>query len=107
MARWSVEFKKSAVGDLEWFSPATARSLVQGMIGRLTNDPVSETRNCKALRSNPIAQRELRLGGKYRILYSIEEARRIVTILVVGEKSGNALLVRGERFEAHESHSAE
>ncbi len=38
----------------------------------LKPDPLAETRNNKALRPNPMAQRELRLSGKYRILYNVD-----------------------------------
>ena len=67
----------------------------------LERDPLTETRNLKTLRPNRIAQRELRLFGKYRILFSIDQVHQLVTIILVGEKRGNRLLVLGEEFIAH------
>ena len=62
----------------------------------------------KALRPNPMARRELRLLGKYRVLFDVEREERRVMVVLVGEKRGNTLLVQGRRFTAHhESHPAE
>ena len=62
----------------------------------------------KTLRPNSFAQRELRLFGKYRVLFNVDEEKQEVTILLVGEKQGNKLLVRGQEFTAHhESDPAE
>lgn len=76
-------------------------------MARLAADPVRETRHLKTLRPNPVAQRELRLFGKYRVLFSVEPAESLVTIVLVGEKKGESLLVRGERFTVHESNPTE
>jgi hypothetical protein len=71
-------------------------------------NPLAETRNLKSLQPNPVAQRELRLFGKYRMLFNVDENARQVTIVLVGEKRGESLVVRGEEFRAHhESDSAE
>ncbi len=75
---------------------------------RLSADPLSETGNMKTLRPNPVAQRELRLFGKYRLLFNVDEEAQEVTILQVGEKRGNSLFIQGEEFEGHhESHRPE
>lgn len=55
----------------------------------------------KALRPNPVAQRELRLFGKYRALLNVNEEAQEVTIVLVGEKRGNSLIVQEEEFTAH------
>ena len=54
-----------------------------------------------------VAQRELRLFGKYRVLFNVDEASKEVMIVLVGEKQGNSLFVQGEEFAGHESDSAE
>ena len=61
----------------------------------------------KTLRPNPVAERELRLFGKYRVLFNVDEENEEVTIILVGEKRGNSLFVQGEEFAGHESDSAE
>ncbi len=54
-----------------------------------------------SLRPNPVAGRELRLFGKYRVLFNVDEPARVVTIVLVGEKRGDALVVQGEEFTGH------
>ena len=62
----------------------------------------------KTLRPNRFAGRELRLFGKYRVLFNVDAKREEVTIVLVGEKRGTALLVQGELFtEHHEDHPTE
>jgi len=62
----------------------------------------------KTLRPNPVAQRELRLFGRYRVLFNVNRPHQRMTIVLVGEKRGNSLIVQGKRFtEHHESDPAE
>ena len=105
---WTVEIKETAVEHLRWFGKKTGRKLLQTCLHRLELDPLADTKNLKTLRPNPVAQRELRLFGKYRILFSVDESEKLVTIILVGEKRGDRLFVLGEEFSAHhESDSLE
>ena len=105
---WHVALKDSAVADFRWFGRKDGRLLLKAALEHLVADPLAETRNLKTLRPNPIAQRELRLLGKYRVLFNVDRGQELVTVVVAGEKRGNALIVQGEPFEAHhESDSAE
>jgi hypothetical protein len=38
-----------------------------------------------------------------RVLYDVDEVDRVVTILIIGEKRGNQLIVQGTEFFEHES----
>jgi mRNA-degrading endonuclease RelE of RelBE toxin-antitoxin system len=106
--RWTVTLKESVIDDLRWFGKRDSRFLLKEAEERLSAGPLAETGTMKTLRPNPVAQRELRLFGRYRVLFNVDEEAEEVTILVVGEKRGNALLVQGEEFTAHhESDSAE
>ena len=98
---WSVDLKESVLDDLRWFGKKDGRQLLTEAIGRLVEDPLAETRQMKTLRPNPLARRELRLFGKYRVLFNVDESAQVVTIVLVGEKRGNALIVRGEEFTGH------
>jgi mRNA-degrading endonuclease RelE of RelBE toxin-antitoxin system len=101
---WNVEVKEAAVEHLRWFGKKTGRKVLEGALECLSQDPTAETKNLKTLRSNPVAERELRLLGRYRVLFSVDEEPQLVTIVLVGEKRGNRLLVLGEEFgEHHES----
>ncbi len=105
---WTVEIKEVAIDHLRWFGKNTGRKLLGAALEQLQRDPLAESRNQKKLRPNRIAQRELRLFGKYRVLFSVDEPNRLVTIVLVGENRGNRLLVAGEEFsEHHEGNSAE
>jgi mRNA-degrading endonuclease RelE of RelBE toxin-antitoxin system len=105
---WTVVLKESVIDDLRWFGRKDGRLLLAAAEERLAADPAADTRNLKTLRPNPVAQRELRVFGKYRVLFNIDTEAEVVTIVLVGEKRGDALIVRGEEFtEHHEDHSSE
>ncbi len=105
---WTVALKESVIEDLRWFGKKDGRLLLKEAALRLEVDPTVENRNVKTLRPNPVAEREIRLFGKYRVLFNVDEISREVTIILVGEKRGHSLLVRGEEFTAHhESDPAE
>ena len=105
---WTVTLKESVIEDLRALGRKEGRAVLKATVARLASDPLAETRHMKTLRPNPVAQRELRLLGKYRVLFIVQrEARRAMAVLV-GEKRGKTLLVQGRRFTAHhESHPAE
>lgn len=93
---------EGADGDLRWLGRGNSRWLLKEALKRLEQDPTVETRNMKTLRGNTVAQRELRIHGKYRILFNVDLERRTVTILVVAIKRHNVMYVRGQRFSACE-----
>ena len=105
---WTVTLKESVIDDLRWFGRKDGRQLLDEANRRLADDPIAKSRNIKMLRPNPVAQRELRLFGKYRVLFNVDEGLHEVTIVLVGEKRGNSLFVQGEEFtDHHESDSPE
>lgn len=104
---FTVSLKESVVDDLRWLGRKDGRNLLMEAEKRLSADPLAESRNMKALRPNAVAQRELRLFGKYRVLFNVDRATDTVTIVLVGEKRGASLFVQGKEFREHESHSPE
>ena len=105
---WTVTLQESVLDDLRWFGKKEGRLLLREAEEYLGIDPLAETRNTKTLRPNPVAHRDLRLRGCNRFLFNVDEAEREVTIVLVGEKQGDALLVQGEGFtEHHESHPSQ
>jgi mRNA-degrading endonuclease RelE of RelBE toxin-antitoxin system len=106
VSAWTVALKESVVDDLRAFGKQ-GRVLLRTAASRLAENPLAHTRQLKTLRANPVAQRELRLFGRYRVLFTVDEAEAVVTIVLVGEKKGNSLYVQGKRFTAHESRSTE
>jgi len=105
--KWRVTADERVVEDLRALGRMEARLIFKAAVERLEGDPLAEARNLKTLRPNPVAQRELRLFGVYRVLFNVEESQRLVRISVVGLKRGDSLIVRGERFDAHASDSVE
>jgi mRNA-degrading endonuclease RelE of RelBE toxin-antitoxin system len=66
---------------------------------QLAHEPAVETRNRKPMRPNPLAPWELRIG-ELRVYYEIaEEPEQVVTILAVGIKDRNRVLIGGEEVE--------
>jgi mRNA-degrading endonuclease RelE of RelBE toxin-antitoxin system len=104
---WSVKLKLSVLDDLRWFGRKDARVILRAILDRLVSDPLTETRNNKTLRPNPVAQRELRVIGKYRALFNVDPEAAEVTIVLVGEKRANSLVVQGREFVLHESHTSQ
>jgi mRNA-degrading endonuclease RelE of RelBE toxin-antitoxin system len=99
--------KESVIDDLRALGRKRGRAVLKAATERLSSDPLATTRHLKSLRPNPVAHRQLRLFGRYRVLFTIDEAEATVTIVLVGEKRGNSLYVQGQRFTAHESSSTE
>jgi mRNA-degrading endonuclease RelE of RelBE toxin-antitoxin system len=66
---------------------------------QLAHQPAVETRNRKAMRPNPLAPWELRIGV-LRVYYEIEEVpERRVTVMAVGVKARNRVRIGGEEVE--------
>lgn len=107
MPGWTVRLKESVIDDLRALGSTQGRAVLKAATERLGSDPLTTTRHLKKLRPNPVADRQLRLFGRHRVLFVVDKVERIVTILLVGEKRGNSLYVQGERFTAHESRSPE
>mgnify|MGYP002626049762 CR=1 FL=1 len=103
---WAIVLKESVTEDLRWLGKAEGRMVLDEAIDRLSDDPLAETRNMKTLRPNPIAERELRLFGKYRVLFNVDEPNSEVTIVLVGEKRGTSLFVQGEEFTHHHENNS-
>ena len=98
---WTVTLKESVSDDLRSFGRKDARLLLDEAEARLAANPLEQSRSMKTLRPNPVAERELRLFGEYRVLFKVNQEQKQVTVILVGEKRGNALFVRGQEFRAH------
>jgi mRNA-degrading endonuclease RelE of RelBE toxin-antitoxin system len=79
---------------------ARQRSVVFDAVDeQLEHEPDFETRNRKPMRPNPLAPWELRIG-ELRVYYEIEEdSERVVTIVAVGVKDRNRVLIGGKEIE--------
>ncbi len=96
--RDTIEITEDAKVDLDWYRAFERKTILSRMKEQLRHEPSRETRNRKALRDNPIAPWELRIG-KYRVFYHIPEETAIVSIVAIGHKKHNVLFVRGQKVE--------
>ena len=83
--------------------PAKYHALIRGSIReQLLFEPETETRNRKPLRPPAAlgATWELRLGpdNRFRVLYAVNAGRHEVSVLAVGIKEGNRLIIGGEEL---------
>ena len=66
---------------------------------QLANEPLTETRNRKPLRPNPVAPWELRVGT-LRVFYDVSEGPPpTVRVLAVGVKDRNVVRIGGEEMQ--------
>ena len=98
MAGYRIEVTEEAKGDLFYYTAFERKSIVSGMREQLTYQPHVETKNRKPLRDNLLASWELRIG-KYRVFYEVNETANMVSVVPVGHKEHNVLLIRGEEVQ--------
>lgn len=95
MAKYQIDVTEEAKLDLDYYHAFERKIIVSEIRGQLTQEPLMESKNCKPLRENPTASWELRVG-KYRVFYDVDDTARTVTVVSVGHKEHNVLLVRGK-----------
>jgi mRNA-degrading endonuclease RelE of RelBE toxin-antitoxin system len=98
MASYRIEVTEEAKDDLSYYTASERKLIVAEIRGQLTHQPHVETKNRKPLRDNPIAPWELRVG-KYRVFYEVEETTSTVSVVSVGHKEHNVLLIRGKEVQ--------
>ena|SRR5437870_11127254 len=94
MAEYQIEVTDEASEDLRYYTAFDRKMIVSQIKIQLTYQPSFETKNRKRLRDNPIATWGLR-SGKYRVFYEVDERAQMVSIVAVGHKEHNRLLIKG------------
>ena len=105
---YQIEFAESVREHLEAVAANERAEVLHAIEEQLTHEPLSETRNRKRLRPNPVAPWELRVGT-IRGFYEVQEAdpektgesevTGIVYVLAIGKKEGNVLRIGGKRVD--------
>ncbi|NJM41105.1 MAG: addiction module toxin RelE [Anaerolineae bacterium] len=126
---YSIEYTESALDDLKYFRKAERQLILDQIDLQLMYEPTVETTNRKRLRSNELAEWELRIG-MFRVFYDVTEDSteedqsdndatedtaeegqaddesdektgliQVVKVEAIGQKKGNKLFIRGEEFE--------
>lgn len=82
MAAYSIQLKRSAAKEIDAISDKKDRRRVVNRIGKLADDP--RPRGCQKLSGqNTYRVRQ----GVYRIIYTIDDDRLVVTVVKVGHSS--------------------
>lgn len=95
MAEYQIEVTEEAKSDLYYYSASERKIITDEIRVQLSHQSLIETKNRKRLRDNPIASWEMR-AGKYRIFYDADETSRKVTVVAVGHKEHDMLLIKGK-----------
>jgi mRNA-degrading endonuclease RelE of RelBE toxin-antitoxin system len=94
-----IEYSPEAEDHLRWLTTRQQRTVLDTVDRQLLDQPGLETRNRKPMRPNPVAPWELRIGN-LRVYYEVkDEPEFIVTILAVGVKERDRILIGGEAIE--------
>lgn len=93
---YEIEFAESVREHLRSLTAGQRAIIFDAIEKQLVYEPLTETRNRKLLRPNPIAPWELRIGD-LRVFYEVaSDEPNVVRILAVGRKERNRLFIAGE-----------
>ena len=101
---YRIRFADEAVTHLRALTASERATVIDAIEKQLSHEPLTETRNRKLLRPNPIASWELRIGV-LRVFYDVASSAKggrspsLVRVLAVGKKERNLLRIGGEVIE--------
>jgi mRNA-degrading endonuclease RelE of RelBE toxin-antitoxin system len=98
MPDYRIELTEEAKADLDYYAAFERKIITSQIRVQLLHEPSTETKNRKSLRENPVASWELR-ASRFRVFYEVDEPLQMVTIVAVGHKEHNTLLVRGKEVK--------
>lgn len=94
---FEIEFTASAVQDLRSFKKYEQNTILDGIERNLRHEPTQPTTNRFPLRPNATAEWELRIDGKFRVFYNVDQVIKVVEVQRIGEKQGNQIFFRGQK----------
>jgi mRNA-degrading endonuclease RelE of RelBE toxin-antitoxin system len=95
---FTIDLTDTAYGHLQALRRFDRNRVLDAIKEQLALCPGEETRNRKILRSNPIADWELRVDP-FRVFYEVDPTRKTVRVVAVGLKRHNRLTIGGEEIE--------
>ena len=95
--KYSIKYSPDAVVHLKRLTKRYQKIVLDGVERSLAHQPSNSSRNRKRMRPNAWADWELRLGD-LRVYYVIGEPDNCVSILAVGIKIGNRVVIGGEEI---------
>jgi len=97
--RHGIDYAESAVEHLRRLSARERATVVDAIEERLTFEPTTETRNRKRMDANSLeADFELRVGA-LRVYYVVDENAHVVSVLAIGKKDRDRVIIGGEEIE--------
>ena len=94
---YTIVFTPEAIADLRELRKRDMQLIVDEIEAQLSFEPTEVTRNRKRLRTNQLAEWELRILG-FRVFYDVVTTEIIVKVVAVGRKVGNRLLIRSKEY---------
>lgn len=95
---FTLQLSDNALDDLKSLKKNDRVLILDSIQKSLDHEPLSETRQRKLLRPNPLSQWELRIDC-FRVFYDVDLDAQVVIIKAVGWKDHNTLLIRGKEFQ--------
>lgn len=96
---YRITFSPEADDHLASLRGHERAKLLNGIERRLVHEPKADTRHCKEMRPNPIAQRRLRVGH-LRVYYDVQEVPApLVLVKAIGIKVRDRVYVGGREIK--------
>lgn len=96
---YRIEYSPATDEHLRVLTARQRTMVFDAVDDQLAHEPAVETRNRKPMRPNPLAPWELRIG-ELRVYYEIaEDPEQVVTIVAVGVKDRNRVLIGGKEIK--------
>ncbi|MBN1286116.1 MAG: type II toxin-antitoxin system mRNA interferase toxin, RelE/StbE family [Anaerolineae bacterium] len=96
---YTITYSRQFEDQLKKLKGRPKSDIEQGIQKHLRDQPDVESEKRKRLRDNSIADWELRLKPRWRILYNVYTDVVEVVVVVLGEKKRNKLFIDGEEVE--------
>lgn len=101
--KYTLKYAPEVYHHMEFIQTKHHRLISTTVKQQLSQTPEARTRNRKPLKEAAEfdATWELRFGpsNSFRVFYEVDRDGRVVTILAIGVKEGNRLLIGGKEFE--------
>lgn len=95
---YRIEYSPDSEGHIRSLTKREAVLVLDAIDEQLEHQPTVETRNRKAMRPNPIAPWELRVGN-LRVYYDVvDDPEAVVVIRAVGIKEHNVVRIGGKEI---------
>ncbi len=96
---YAIELTDEADEHLKGLTARDRATLVDQIDEKLSHEPLTETRNRKPMRPNPVAPWELRVRD-LRVYYEVsDDPAKVVTVRAIGIKIGNRVRIGNQWWE--------